>query len=63
MKCPDCNGTGKVEKPVSLSSMGLVDCETCEGTGQLEEDLNEEIVRRLDRIVELLEQKTGGKKQ
>jgi len=61
--CPKCEGTGKTEKPISLDRMGEVDCEMCEGTGQVEEDLNEEIVKRLDRIIELLEQKTGGKKQ
>lgn len=63
MICPDCEGKGQVEKPISLSSMGLVDCETCEGTGLLEDDPGEEITQRLDRIIELLEQIVGGNKQ
>ena len=61
MKCPDCNGTGKIEKPISMSSMGEVRCDTCEGTGQLE-DVDEEIIKRLDRLIELVARiATGGK--
>lgn len=62
MKCPNCDGTGRLEEPVAQGLMGLVDCEVCEGTGSLPDDLNDEIIKRLDRIIELLEQK-GEKRE
>jgi len=62
MKCEKCGGTGKVEKPVSLTEMGMVDCEECEGTGEAAGGLDDAI-ERLDRIIGLLEQIAGGKQQ
>jgi len=60
--CEKCNGTGKIEKPISLTNLGKVDCDLCEGTGFLEEDPMLLILERLDKIVELLE-KIGGRRK
>jgi len=56
MICPKCKGTGKIPKPLNMREMGEADCEVCEGTGVLLDD-NTEIVKRLDRIIKLLEGK------
>jgi len=52
-KCPDCGGTGKIEKPVSMTAKEFQVCETCEGTGYLGGEYDE-IITRLDKIIELL---------
>lgn len=60
MKCPKCKGTGKVSKNITVGYAKEVDCEYCEGTGELlDEPPYEEILSRLDRIIELLERPAG----
>ena len=57
MKCPKCNGTGviKVEKTFSMTRKEMVEekCDFCEGTGFVYDD--SEVIKRLDKIIELLE--------
>lgn len=55
VQCPKCQGTGKVPKPVAHGIMGEADCETCEGTGFIYPETDPEVIRRLDRIIGLLE--------
>ena len=54
--CPQCEGKGKIEKPVSMTRTELVVCDMCEGTGHLEDAYEDEVIKRLDRIIELLTQ-------
>ena len=56
MKCPKCDGTGKVTKQITTEYAREEDCEICEGTGELlDEPPYDEFRKRLDRIIELLE--------
>lgn len=56
-KCPECDGTGKIPKPIGMREMGEVDCDLCEGTGFLPEDPDKAVIARLDKIIDLLEKK------
>jgi len=51
--CPDCGGTGKIEKPVSMTAKEFFTCETCEGTGYLGGEYDK-VITRLDKIIEIL---------
>ena len=66
LECPQCHGakTVPVEKPVSMTEMGIVQekCELCDGLGWIEQDLMPQVLERLDQIVEILKEiKDGGK--
>jgi excinuclease UvrABC ATPase subunit len=65
MKCPQCNGKGKIgkETPTSMETTEFIEeeCDVCGGTGEINEDILP-ILNRLDRIIEILENKNiGGK--
>jgi excinuclease UvrABC ATPase subunit len=64
MKCPQCNGKGKIgiETPTSMDTLEFVEeeCDLCGGLGEINEDILP-ILTRLDRIIEILEKETGGK--
>lgn len=53
--CPDCQGAGKIEKPLSHSEIGFAKCETCEGKGFLSGEFESELLKKLDKIIELLD--------
>lgn len=42
MKCPNCNGTGKVEVESGIFTIHGCDCVVCYGTGVVEPITNEE---------------------
>jgi len=64
-RCPKCKGTGlmKIRQPVSMTEMGEKEeeCNLCEGVGWIERDIMPQVIKRLDRIIKLLEKMTGGK--
>ena len=45
MKCPNCNGTGKVEVESGIFTIHGCDCTVCYGTGVVEPMTNEEWLR------------------
>jgi len=64
-RCPKCEGTGlmKSRQPVSMTEMGEKEeeCDLCEGVGWVEKDLTPLIIKRLNKIIKLLEKMIGGK--
>lgn len=58
MKCPKCDGAGKIEKAINHQEKIMLPCDECEGTGEIPETMEEilgQIIKRLDRIIGLLE--------
>jgi RecJ-like exonuclease len=58
MDCKKCGGTGRISvlNPVTKQPMGDKPCDLCEGTGFIPENVTDpEVLRRLDRIIELMQ--------
>ena len=51
MKCPDCEGKGKISEPLDMRTMGEKRCDSCGGTGELAADEGS-LEAKLDLVIE-----------